>query len=473
MNWSLKLKYKINKIEDFTCKIIYSKKCIIFLFLFIAINIYNHLLISKKIELNKNYLIIQKNLNLIFNNIITTKIRIGIYIYNLKNGGTQRITSLLLNYFYKFNLFDLYLFSQQRKEENEYFIPKSIKRSLIKECKMKILIKEIKKNKINILIYQFPNYNGINILNKLKNVKTIFYQHYSFFYWIYYNYSKFKSIYKAYKNSQYVISIIPIENNYIFKKWGINSILMNNFITYEYNKVIPSDLSKKIILMIGRGRDKLKRYSLGIKAMEYIKMHIPECKMEIVSNISQIDYLKTMAKNLNLEYYINFIEYSSNPDVYFKNISLHIFPTISESFGLVLCEAKIYGIPTILVGLDYVSISKGGTINIYDDTVESISIQAIKLLNNTKSRKKLGNESRKSMKIFNNNNLFLKWIKVILSIYNGDIYYQKLRNEDKIFPKKKIMKTVRNQLNLLKKRKNINFTIEQIENFTYLDFYDY
>lgn len=248
---------------------------------------------------------------------------------------------------------------------------------------------------------------------------------------------------------------------------------MNNFITYEYNKVIPSDLSKKIILMIGRGRDKLKRYSLGIKAMEYIKMHIPECKMEIVSNISQIDYLKTMAKNLNLEYYINFIEYSSNPDVYFKNISLHIFPTISESFGLVLCEAKIYGIPTILVGLDYVSISKGGTINIYDDTVESISIQAIKLLNNTKSRKKLGNESRKSMKIFNNNNLFLKWIKVILSIYNGDIYYQKLRNEDKIFPKKKIMKTVRNQLNLLKKRKNINFTIEQIENFTYLDFYDY
>ena len=224
MNWSLKLKYKINKIEDFTCKIIYSKKCIIFLFLFIAINIYNHLLISKKIELNKNYLIIQKNLNLIFNNIITTKIRIGIYIYNLKNGGTQRITSLLLNYFYKFNLFDLYLFSQQKKEENEYFIPKSIKRSLIKECKMKILIKEIKKNKINILIYQFPNYNGINILNKLKNVKTIFYQHYSFFYWIYYNYSKFKSIYKAYKNSQYVISIIPIENNYIFKKWGINSI---------------------------------------------------------------------------------------------------------------------------------------------------------------------------------------------------------------------------------------------------------
>jgi hypothetical protein len=469
----MKLKYKMNKIEDLAREIIFSKKYIIFLCLFVAVNVYNHLLNSKKIELNKNYLIIQKNLNLIFNNIITTKIRIGIYIYSLKNGGTQRITSLLLNYFYKFNLFDLFLFTQKKKEENEYFIPQSIKRSFIKDCKMTILIKEIKKKKINILIYQFPNYNGINILNKPKNVKIIFFQHYSLFYWIYYNYTIFKSIYKAYKKSKYVISIIPIENNYLFKKWGINSILMDNFITYEYNKVIPSDLSKKSIVMIGRGKDKLKRYYLGIKAMEYIKMYIPECKMKIVSNISQIDYLKTLSKNLNLENYINFIEYSSNPEIYFKNISLHIFPTISESFGLVMCEAKIYGITTILVGLDYVYLSDGGIINVYDDTAESISIQAIKILNNTKSREKFGNEARKSMKIFNNNNLYLKWIKVILSIFNGDIHYQKLRNEDKILSQKKQMKIITNQLKLLKMRKNINFTIQQIENFTYLYFYHY
>jgi glycosyltransferase involved in cell wall biosynthesis len=180
-----------------------------------------------------------------------------------------------------------------------------------------------------------------------------------------------------------------------------------------------------------------------------------------------------LSKNLNLENYINFIEYSSNPEIYFKNISLHIFPTISESFGLVMCEAKIYGITTILVGLDYVYLSDGGIINVYDDTAESISIQAIKILNNTKSREKFGNEARKSMKIFNNNNLYLKWIKVILSIFNGDIHYQKLRNEDKILSQKKQMKIITNQLKLLKMRKNINFTIQQIENFTYLYFYHY
>lgn len=435
------------------------KKYILFFYLFIITYKFILLLNFKKIEINKNYLIIQKNLNLSFNNNIKKKLRIGIYIYNLKNGGTQRITSLLLNYFNKVNIFDLFVFTQQKKEENEYFIPKSIKRIIIKNCRMKILIKQLKKNRINILIYQFPNYNGINILNNLKNINIIYYQHYSFFYWIYYDYCFFKSIYKAYQNSKYIISIIPFENNYIFKKWGLNSILMNNFITYEYNNIIPSDLSSKAILMIGRGKDKLKRYNLGVEAMEYIKIEIPDCEMKIVSNISQIDYIKKLVENINLDRNIYFIGYSSNPEIYFKNCSLHIFPTISESFGLVLSEAKLYGIPNILLGLDYVLISKGGIINIYDDTAESISEEAIKVLKNTKYKKKLGNDARKSMKQFNNHQLYLKWIKLILSIYNGEIYYKNLINQDKKVSQRTQLNIMINQLKLLRLRKSINFTI--------------
>ena len=63
---------------------------------------------------------------------------------------------------------------------------------------------------------------------------------------------------------------MPFENDYLFKKWGISSILMHNYISYEYDFVIPSDLSSKIILMLGRGFDELKRFDLGIKSMKYI-----------------------------------------------------------------------------------------------------------------------------------------------------------------------------------------------------------
>ena len=40
---------------------------------------------------------------------------------------------------------------------------------------------------------------------------------------------------------------------------------------------------------------------------------------------------------------------------------------------MVLSETKIYGIPTILCGLDYLSLAKGGTVIIYDDNPEIIS----------------------------------------------------------------------------------------------------
>ena len=35
------------------------------------------------------------------------------------------------------------------------------------------------------------------------------------------------------------------------------------------------------------------------------------------------------------------------------------------------------------------------------------------------------------MKKFNNKSLKLKWIELILSIYNGDYYYDKIRNQTK------------------------------------------
>ena len=61
---------------------------------------------------------------------------------------------------------------------------------------------------------------------------------------------------------------------------------MHNYISYEYDFVIPSDLSSKIILMLGRAFDKLKRFDLGIISMKYIIKEVPDCKMNILSRIN-------------------------------------------------------------------------------------------------------------------------------------------------------------------------------------------
>ena len=156
---------------------------------------------------------------------------------------------------------------------------------------------------------------------------------------------------------------------------------MNNFVAYDYKAIKPSDLSSKTILMIGRGSDPFKRFELGINAMEHIIKEIPDAEMKIISKTTHIQNLQKLIKRLNLSNNIKFVGYTSDPSSYYKNASLHLFPTLAEAFPNILSETLIYGIPNILTGLDYVSTSKGGTIIIYDDSSITLAKEAINLYN--------------------------------------------------------------------------------------------
>ena len=154
-----------------------------------------------------------------------------------------------------------------------------------------------------------------------------------------------------------------------------------------------------------------------------------------------------------------------------KTKKLNIFPSISEAFPMVLCETKIFGIPNILLGLNYVAISKGGTIIIYDDLVESLAKEVITMLKNKNYKQRLGLNAKKSMKKFNNNALLIKWIKLILSVYNNNDhndYYKKLREEHLKMLKYDSLNIILKQVNLLKMRDFRFRDIYNYENFTFL-----
>ena len=417
---------------------------------------------NKQFELNKYFVNYQKDLSITFPFKIGKRIRVGIYTFCMKNGGRARIASMLINFLFKFKLFKIYLYTQKIKENDEYAIPKNIKRSIINKDN----ITKIYKNKIDILIFHSSGYQALKILNNYNNIKVIYYLHNSIYNFLYLNYTYFNLLYKEYTKSNYVISLIPFENDFLFKKWGINSILMESFITYNYKKVIPSDVSSKIILMIGRGNDKNKRFEKGIRSLEYIIKVIEDCELKIISQIYNINNLIYLIDNLNLRNNIKIEGFKEYSDIFFKNASLHIFPSISESFGLVLCETKIYGIPNILLGIDYISIARNGTIIIYDDTPESLAKEGIKILLNNKSREYLGKESRRNMEKYNNEILTKKWINLIINIFKDDSYYYYNLKRQKIkVTDKECLLILNRQNQILKTRFKDNITIDQKYSF--------
>jgi hypothetical protein len=205
--------------------------------------------------------------------------------------------------------------------------------------------------------------------------------------------------------------------------------------------------------------------------MEYIGNEITNSELNIISNLTGIENLLQLVYNLDICKNIRFNGYSSSPDIYFKNVSLNIIPSISEAFPMVLSETKIYGIPNILLGLDYIYISKGGTIIIYDDSPESLAKESIKIIQNKEYRKKIGKEARNSMKQFNNEFLIIKWTKLILSIYNDKYFYFKLKEENNLISQDDKINIINNQIKLLKMRNEIfkEITRNKFENFKYME----
>jgi hypothetical protein len=393
--------------------------------------------------------------------------KIGIYLSNKEN---EIFTSLFLKYISKEDKFELFLLISLNVE-NDYPIPKNVYKIIINKNNSKENLKyEIIQNKIDILIYQDSIIDEINFLNNLKNIKTVFILNFCSFYWLYsdkYNY--YKNLLSELKNSEYVVSSIPFDNDYVFRNLGINSSLVKYFNPYDSNITnIPYNSSSKQILMISNYEYKYNRIDLGIKSMKYIVEEIPDSKMIIVSNLNNKN-LKILVKELELSNHIEFIDNTSNFELYLSNSSLHIFPSMVETFPLILSQTKIHGIPNIITGLDYIPLSKGGTVNVNDDEPETIAKEAIKILKDKDYRIKLSKEAKESMNDFKNELINKKWVELLLAIYEGKDSYNEIRMNQKRISEKEIIQILENQeklMNIRDNEKRINLNDLLSLNFT-------
>ena len=97
-------------------------------------------------------------------------IKVAIYLYCIRYGGMERVTALLLNLFSKQKNFAPYLITYTDRLEGEYELPNNVKRISIQGKKIDIF-KAIRKEHIDILIYDYEIAHGMEKLNKLKYVK--------------------------------------------------------------------------------------------------------------------------------------------------------------------------------------------------------------------------------------------------------------------------------------------------------------
>lgn len=95
----------------------------------------------------------------------------------------------------------------------------------------------------------------------------------------------------------------------------------------------------------------------------------------------------------------------------------------------------------------------------------------IEILGNKNHLFELGKQARNSMKIFNNDNILIKWFKSILSLYYNDKFEKEFNEKDNKLSEIEAINILNRQVNLLKKRIPIfeKANINDFLNFTYME----
>jgi glycosyltransferase involved in cell wall biosynthesis len=236
-------------------------------------------------------------------------------------------------------------------------------------------------------------------------------------------------------------------NRILWKKIGIKfCTFLPNPTSFELNEIKISDLKNKNILMIGRS-DRIKRYEIGINAMKNVIKKEPNAKLYIIgiSNDKYSNFLKKYTIKLGLNNNIIFKKLTHNTHQYYKNCSIFLLTSRFEGFPMALTESKIYGLPSIVVEMNYLSNAKNGVINIRENNPKIIGNEILKLLNNKEYRELEGKKARQSIKDFLNEEIYKRWIEIFIAVKQGDkiiekyIYKYDKYNEEQDFKENEIL----------------------------------
>lgn len=74
---------------------------------------------------------------------------------------------------------------------------------------------------------------------------------------------------------------------------------------------------------------------------------MPDAKLVILGQGDLEDYLKELAKELDLEKDVHFLGFQENPFKYIAKSTIYAFPSLYEGFPNAMCEAMVCGVPVI------------------------------------------------------------------------------------------------------------------------------
>ena len=401
-----------------------------------------------------------------------TKEKIGIaFIYStLYSNGIARfitVTSKNLLKTGKYNIF----FITGKPYYKEFSYEPEIKRYIAHNNYT--LIRNISKHeKIDIVVLQ--NVLSTSVVKFYKNLgqKVICMFHGVFMSSMYSNYLESYRSWEQFDSCDSFI-FIASDDYYFYNHLGFkNAIFIPNLYTFEPSEIKNSNLTNHNIIILGRLNDFIKGVKYAIEAMQYIVKEVPDATLNLFSSDGRIQFLKNLTRDLNLTKNVIFRSNTYNLSQLFYNSSVHMYTSLSEAFPMALNEGKAYGMPVVGFNVPYSNPYKEGFIGVELFDVKGLARETIKLLKDYDYRKKKGEEAKKSLEMFKNNETVEIWGRLCDALLsNNSENYRKLQNEmeKKYYNEVEARQNLESHYNILLQN-DFNLTCHSFDNFTDINY---
>jgi glycosyltransferase involved in cell wall biosynthesis len=278
-------------------------------------------------------------------------IRLLHLLKSLEIGGIEKSTIIYSNELAK-ELSYIGIFSPKGTFSKENFIDENVQ--LFTNVKGQIglnknffsnleyLLKTIKQQKINLILYHFRIYLPFILIVKFFFPKTKI---------VYVAHSYFDDLLNYFIYADYYIAISKKVEQDLRKFRGLNvSVITHGVEARQQTAIIKSNL--KVISFIGRFENH-KGIDILLQAFANLSLENDALILKIVGEGQLENYIKSFREKYNLHNKILLNSPIISENELFKDIDMLIFPSTSlEGFGIVVLEAMNYGIP--IIASDYI-----------------------------------------------------------------------------------------------------------------------
>ena len=401
-----------------------------------------------------------------------TKEKIGIaFIYStLYSNGIARFITVTSKNLLKTGKYNI-VFITGKPYYKEFSYEPEIKRYIAHNNYT--LIRNISKHeKIDIVVLQ--NVLSTSVVKFYKNLgqKVICMFHGVFMSSMYSNYLESYRSWEQFDSCDSFI-FIASDDYYFYNHLGFkNAIFIPNLYTFEPSEIKNSNLTNHNIVILGRLNDLIKGVKYAIEAMQYIVKEVPDATLNLFSSDGRIQFLKNLTRDLNLTKNVIFRSNTYNLSQLFYNSSVHMYTSLSEAFPMALNEGKAYGMPVVGFKVPYSNPYKEGFIGVELFDVKGLARETIKLLKDYDYRKKKGEEAKKSLEMFKNNETVEIWGRLCDALLsNNSENYRKLQNEmeKKYYNEVEARQNLESHYNILLQN-DFNLTCHSFDNFTDINY---